>query len=170
MTQITEQQFLELYDTHVGKIYRYIYFRVNAEELAQDLTSEVFLKSWQYLSSKSVGNPRAFFYQIARNLVTDFYRKKDKTPISLEEITDRPISDKSDSPMDLASISLDMNSVKLALRQLSPDYQEIIIWRYLDELETKEIAEILNKSEGAVRTLLSRALSDLRKALEYNNS
>jgi len=72
--------------------------------------------------------------------------------------------------MDLAAVSLDMSSVKQALRQLSPDYQEIIIWRYLDELETKEIAEILNKSEGAVRTLLSRALSDLRKALEYNNS
>ena len=59
-----------------------------------------------------------------------------------------------------------MNSVKLALRQLSPDYQEIIIWRYLDELETKEIAEILNKSEGAVRTLLSRALGELRGRMQ----
>ena len=157
---------MEFYDAHVGKIYRYIYFRVNIEELAQDLTSEVFLKSWQYLSVKSVGNPRAFFYQVARNLIVDFYRKKDKTPISLEEITDKPISDKSDSPLDLASVSADMNSVKLALRQLSPDYQEIIIWRYLDELETKEIAEILNKSEGAVRTLLSRALGELRGRMQ----
>ena len=164
--QISEEQFLGLYDAHVGKIYRYIYFRVNAEELAQDLTSEVFLKSWQYLSSKSVGNPRAFFYQIARNLITDFYRKKDKTPISLEEITDKPVADKSDSPLDLAAISSDMSSVKKALRQLSPDYQEIIIWRYLDELETKEIAEILNKSEGAVRTLLSRALGELRGRMQ----
>jgi RNA polymerase sigma-70 factor (ECF subfamily) len=163
---VTEQQFLELYDAHVGKIYRYIYFRVNAEELAQDLTSEVFLKSWQYLSSKSVGNPRAFFYQIARNLITDFYRKKDKMPIALSEITDRPISDKSDSPLDLAAVSSDMTSVKQALRQLSPDYQEIVIWRYLDELETKEIAEILNKSEGAVRTLLSRALGELRGKMQ----
>jgi len=164
--KFTEQQFLECYDQHVGKIYRYIYFRVNAEELAQDLTSEVFLKSWQSLSLKGVSNPRAFFYQVARNLVTDFYRKKDKTPISLEEITDKPISDKTASPLDLAAVSLDMNLVKQALRQLSPDYQEIIIWRYLDELETKEIAEILNKSEGAVRTLLSRALGELRGRMQ----
>jgi len=163
--QISEQQFLELYDTYVGKIYRYIYFRVNAEDLAQDLTSEVFLKSWQYLSSKSVSNPRAFFYQVARNLIADFYRQKDKAPISLEEITDKPVADKSDSPLDLVSATLEMNSVKQALQQLSPDYQEIIIWRYLDELETKEIAEILNKSEGAVRTLLSRALGELRGRL-----
>ncbi|MBU3901328.1 sigma-70 family RNA polymerase sigma factor [Patescibacteria group bacterium] len=198
MANLSEQQFLELYDANVGKIYRYIYFRVGLEEPAQDLTSEVFLKSWQYISQQfnpprlvsdpasiSLGeageseraapllkggagglkNPRAFFYQVARNLITDFYRQKNKSPISLEEIADRPIVDKADSPSDLAAIALDMASVKKALMRLNDDYREIIIWRYLDELEIKEIAEILDKREGAVRTLLSRALADLKEIL-----
>ncbi len=170
--QITEQQFLELYDVNVGKIYRYIYFRVGTEELAQDLTSEVFLKSWQYISNQQstvsrqrLKNPRAFFYQVARNLIMDFYRQKNRSPISLEEIADRPLADKTNSPSDLAAIALDMDAVKKALLSLNDDYREIIIWRYLDELEIKEIAEILDKREGAVRTLLSRALGSLKEVL-----
>lgn len=172
MPQVTEREFLELYDNNVGKIYRYIYFRVGSEESAQDLTSEVFLKSWQYITQRSVDrrqplkNPRAFFYQVARNLITDFYRQKDKAPLSLEEIADKPIADKSSGPKEMASISLDMASVKKALLRLNDDYREIIIWRYLDELEIKEIAEILEKREGAVRTLLSRALANLKEILE----
>lgn len=193
MSQITEQQFLELYDANVGKIYRYVFFRVGSEEQAQDLTSEVFLRSWQYfnglrttdyglppnpvvfdkvsgggrwtVAGRRIKNPRAFFYQVARNLITDFYRQKNRLPIRLEEIADRPIADKADSPSDLAAVSLDMDSVRKALLRLNDDYREVIIWRYLDELDIKEIAEILDKREGAVRTLLSRALASLKEVL-----
>lgn len=169
---ITEQQFLELYDANVGKIYRYVFFRVGSEEQAQDLTSEVFLKSWQYINnqptvnSKQLKNPRAFFYQIARNLIADFYRQKDRLPISLEEIADKSIADRAHSPSDLAAVSLDMDSVKKALLRLSDDYREVIIWRYLDELEIKEISEILDKRENNVRTILSRALTELKEILK----
>lgn len=169
MNEFSEKQFLEWYDRYVGKIYRYIYFRVGAAETAQDLTSEVFLKSWQYLNSRGVNNPRAFFYQVARNLITDFYRKKDSLPISLEEIADKTFSDKISDKNEFerkTGVSLEMETVKRALKKLNGDYQEIIIWHYLDELEIKEIAEILDKREGTVRTLLSRALNELREALK----
>lgn len=166
---------MELYDANVGKIYRYIYFRVGSEAQAQDLTSEVFLKSWQYIGDQSaaggakpLANPRAFFYQVARNLITDFYRQKDKAPISLEEIADKPIADKSGGPIDAASRALDMDAVKKALGRLNDEYREVIIWRYLDELDIKEIADILNKREGNVRTLLSRALAALKEVVNQD--
>ena len=173
---ISETQFLELYDVNVAKIYRYIYFRLNSETTAQDLTSEVFLKCWQNLSKdggKEVKNHRAFIYQITRNLIVDFYRQKDKLPISLEEIADSgnkiadklPIADRNNDLQEIASKTLDVERIKKALGGLNSDYQEIIIWRYLDELEIAEIAEIMEKKEGAVRTLLSRALADLREVL-----
>lgn len=170
-SHMSEQQFLEHYDANVGKIYRYIYFRVGSQEQAQDLTSEVFLRSWQYISNQTVGskqlkNPRAFFYQVARNLITDFYRQKDRSPLSLEEIADRTIADKKDGPSEMAAVSLEMESVKKALGRLNDDYREVIIWRYLDELEIKEIAQILDKREGTVRTLLSRALAALKEVLK----
>lgn len=177
MPVINEQQFLEIYDKNVGKIYRYIYFRVGSEEMAQDLTSEVFLKSWQHLQKNGItdsqsvdeiqlNNPRAFLYQVARNLITDYYRKKDKEPLSLEEITDRTISDKEESQVEKTAKNIEFEAVKKALSYLSDDYQEIIIWRYLDELEIREIAEIMRKPEGTVRTLLSRALGRLKEVLK----
>jgi len=169
---ILEEQFLALYDKNVEKIYRYIFFRVGAEETARDLTSEVFLKSWQYFNktpgekSHQVVNPRAFIYQIARNLIVDFYRQNNRLPISLDEIADKTFADKKNDPAELILHSLEMETVRGALTNLSDDYQEIIIWRYLDEMEIREIAEILNKSEGAVRVLLSRALNSLKSALK----
>lgn len=174
MNNHDEKQFLEFYDLYVDKIYRYIFFRVGSEELAKDLTSDAFLKSWQYLNknqelgikNQELRNPRAFIYQVARNLIADNYRQKDRAPLSLEEIADKRIADKTDGPVEQVMLSLEIESVKGALSCLSEDYQEIIIWRYLDELEIKEIAEILEKSEGAVRTLLSRALSDLKGILK----
>lgn len=172
---ITESQFLEIYDANVAKIYRYIYFRVNSETAAQDLTSEVFLKCWQNLSreNKEVKNHRAFIYRITRNLVVDFYRQKEKLPIYLTEISgdgnktaDKlPIADRNYDLQENASRALDMERIKKALNKLNPDYQEIIIWRYLDELEIAEIAEIMEKKEGAVRTLISRALANLKEIL-----
>lgn len=165
-----EKNFLELYDQYVGKIYRYIYFRIGTEEQAQDLTSEVFLKSWQYLGDKKdlkdkVKNPRAFFYQIARNLIADFYRQQDRSPISLDEIADKFIVDKSEALPEQMEKQLEIESIKRSLMYLTPDHQEVIIWRYLEDLETKEIADILEKSEGAVRVLLSRALGELKTFL-----
>ncbi len=168
---ISEQEFLELYDAYVGKIYRYIYFRVGAEEVAQDLTSDVFLKSWEWLNdaekraNKSFENPRAFFYQVARNLVADFYRQKDRAPISFDEIADKSVVDKKAGPLEEAIKINEMDDVKKALQRINDDYREVIIWRYLDEMEIKEIAQILEKSEGAVRVLLSRALANLKEAL-----
>lgn len=181
MAKMEEKKFLDLYNENVAKIYRFIYFRVASEEIAQDLTSEVFLKAWQYINKpeivfglslgalkqdKQLKNPRAFFYQIARNLVVDFYRQKDKAPISLDEITDKAIADKSESLIEKTDKSLEMDFIKQAMIQLSEDYQEVIVWRYLDELSIKEIAVILDKSEGAVRVVLSRALSCLKEVMK----
>ena len=166
-----EVRFLEFYDQNVAKIYRYIYFRVSSEEQAQDLTSEVFLKCWQRMNSRkeNIANLRAFFYQVARNSIADFFRQRSHSPLSLSEITENSLADfpeKKSQPLDQVSATLEIDLIKKALNKLSGDYQEIIIWRYLDELEISEIAEIMEKKEGAVRTLLSRALAELRKVLE----
>lgn len=169
MTIIGEDQFLSFYDKYVDKIYRYIFFRVGSEFQAQDLTSEVFLRCWRRISNDSadkIKNPRAFLYQVARNLLVDFHRQKDKSLLSLDEIADKSIADKDDNLLDQTNQAIQFEQVKEALRSINDDYQEIIIWRYLDELEIAEIAEILNKSEGAVRVLISRALGSLKLVLK----
>lgn len=163
-----EKKFLKFYDENVANLYRYIYFRVGSKESTQDLTSECFFK---YLRSNSqIKNPRAFLYQIARNLIVDFYRQSAKKPLSLEEITAKG-PDFNDSRVDLheqAQRAGDIEAIKKSLGSLKEEYQEVIILRYIDELEINEIVEILGKKQGAVRTLISRALKALRGILKEN--
>ena len=76
-TQDTEA-FAEVYDFYLDRIFRFVYFKVNTKEEAQDLTSEVFLKVWRYIYNQKgkIENMNAFLYQTARNTVSDFYRDK----------------------------------------------------------------------------------------------
>jgi len=157
----------QFYDLYVERIYRFIFFKVNSEEDAKDLTSEVFLKTWQYLKAdKPIKNLNAFVYMVARNSVIDFYRSKSK-----KEITEEFVSNIADN--DLASRLLDKQladsetaELLTALKTLKEEYREAITLYYLDELNIKEISLILQKSPGAVRVLIHRALNALKATLK----
>ncbi|MFC1663673.1 RNA polymerase sigma factor [Patescibacteria group bacterium] len=159
------KKFSKIYDKHIDKIYRFIFLKVSSQEIAQDLTSEVFLRGWKSFKQKrDIENPTAFLYQIARNLVVDHYREKGKTrvfSIEYQEITD-PRANLEEK----AALTSDLNTVQQALTNIKEDYQTVIIWRYLDDLSILEIAEILDKSEEAVRVMLHRALKSLKN--EFN--
>jgi len=168
---ITSDVFGRLYDVHVKPIFRFIYFKVNSREEAEDLTSETFLKAWDYISrpgnENKIRNLKAFFYQIAGNLVVDFYRKKAFLPLPLNysaEKTDIP--DKQISDIDKIEKDDEVKDLKEALRIIPENYCDIVIWYYLEDLKISEISRIIQKSEGAVRVLIHRALKSLKKELE----
>ncbi len=158
--------FTEIYNKYIDKIYRFIFLRVNSEEKAQDLCSETFLKAWKTFNNKEkkVDNYQSFLYQIARNLIIDFYRKKSRTQIvPIEELN---ISDPAQDLENKTLINSDIKEVQTILTTLKQDYQDIIIWYYIEELSISEIAQILNKSEGATRVMLHRALNALRDKIQ----
>ncbi|MBI4739069.1 RNA polymerase sigma factor [Candidatus Woesearchaeota archaeon] len=167
---MNHQEFINLYDENVAGIYRYIFLRVSSKETAQDLTSEVFLRTWEYVGlpatvSVQIKSPRAFFYRVAKNLVVDFYREKSKAPISLDEL-EIQIPDAENNPEEKTGLALEMVSVQRALSGLKNDYRDVIIWHYLDDLSVPEIADILGKSEGAVRVILHRGLESARQLVD----
>ncbi|KKW08240.1 MAG: RNA polymerase, sigma-24 subunit, ECF subfamily [Candidatus Kaiserbacteria bacterium GW2011_GWA2_49_19] len=162
-----QKEFSRIYDQYIGKIYRFVFLRVNSTEAAQDLTSETFVRAWDRFktggSGPKVKNWAAFLYQIARNLVTDFYREKGKIQIVSASYVADP-----NPALDLenrAFLNSDVEQIKEALSRLGEEHQEVIIWRYLDGLSNKEIAEILDKPEGTVRVIIHRALEALRQEL-----
>jgi RNA polymerase sigma-70 factor (ECF subfamily) len=159
--------FSQIYDQYVEKIYRFIFLKVSSREIAEDLTSETFLRTWEAFKNqnpeKEIKNPQAFLYQIARNLVVDHYREKGRTKIISAEYV--PIADPREDLKEKAILTSDINVVRLALTNLSDDYQNVIIWHYLDDFSVPEIAKMLDKSEGAVRVLLHRALKVLKNRL-----
>lgn len=158
--------FTQIYDQYVERIYRFVFLKVNSPEIAEDITSETFLKGWKAFQAPGfkIENTSSFLYQIARNLVTDFYRQKEKfTIVTIENVT---LPDWENTPDQQADLSNEMTLIRTALANLKDDYQDIIIWRYLDELSISEISKILDKSEGAVRTMLHRALQALKTELK----
>ncbi len=169
---IDKAAFGRLYDLYVKPIYRFVYLKVNSREEAEDLTSETFLKAWDYISkpenSQKIRNARAFFYQVASNLVIDFYRKKALIPLSLDAISEN--SDIKDEKELIGSDKMikeaEMGELKRAFRNIPHNYSDTIIWYYLEDLKISEIAEVLKKSEGTVRVLIHRALKALKKELE----
>jgi len=166
---VKKREFVKLYDRYAPRIYRFTYLKVNSPQDSEDLTSETFFKFWQNLANKDekIDNPRALLYRIANNLVTDFYRKKSRTELILDPEEDNvlaKIPDKTDLNKRI-NLNSDMIKVKKALSQIKGEYQNIIIWRYLDDFSAKEISQIMEKPEGTIRVLIHRALSALKKGL-----
>ena len=160
-----QKNFSQLYDQYIDKIYRFVFLRVNSQEVAEDLTSETFLRGWRSFKDeeKKIINPSAFLYQIARNLVIDFYREKGKVQVFSAEST--PINDPRINLEEKALLGSDIDTVKQAIGNLKEDYQAVVIWHYLDDLSVPEIANVMEKPEGTIRVMLHRALKALKKEL-----
>ena len=160
-----KKKFGQLYDNHLDEIYRFVFLKVSTREVAQDITSETFRKGWEAFKNRpDMDNPRAYLYRIARNLVIDHYRTK-KQHISDQEIIDE-LEDHSKNLEDKAAETKEMAKVKKAMENLKESYQDIIIYKYLEEMENSEIARIMDKSEGAVRVTAHRAINALEKEIE----
>jgi len=164
-----KRKFGKLYDKHIDEIYRFVFLKVSTREVAQDITSETFRKGWEaYKQNPEMENPRAYLYRIARNLVIDHYRTK-KQHVSDQEIIDE-LEDESKDLQERAAEHKDMAMVKKAMEKLKDDYQDIIIYKYLEEMTNSEIARITGKSEGAVRVTAHRAINALEKEIEKMNN
>ncbi len=178
------KDFEEIYDTHVEQIFRFVYLKVGSKDDAEDITSRVFIQTWKSVDgpdSVTPKNPRALLYKVARNLVIDHYRKN--RPVREEDseedtaspqkkakpkqvpLEDVMIEDREIRPDEKALLNSQIEEVKQSLQDINEDYQNVIIWYYLDELTVPEIAELLDKPEASVRVLIHRAVDSLKKQL-----
>lgn len=157
-------EFGKIYDKYVDKIYRFVFLKVNSQEIAEDLTSEVFSRGWQSFEDKKcdIKNVTAFLYQIARNLIVDHYREKGQAQLVSVDLAPQ-IEAKGRTLEETAMLKSEVNNVKAALANIKEEYREVVIWYYLDELSVPEIAKILGKSEEATRVQIHRAIKALRQ-------
>ena len=159
------EAFGRLYDMHVDRVYRHIYYRVGNEADAQDLTQQVFLKAWQAIGRyKKMASPFvAWLMTISHNLVIDFYRtRKDRAYLEAEVLAD----DSLPSPERAAEASIEQQRLRKAILQLGGDEQQVVMLRFIEGFEFAEIASLLRKKEGNIRVILHRALVKLRSILE----
>ena len=168
MSYLKKRIFNKIYNKYIDKIYRFVFLKVSSKEIAEDLCSETFSRFWKEIrQGKEIENPSAFLYRIVRNLIIDHYREKSRVQmVSINNHDNHSVPEMADPNSNIiqqAVITSDVNTVKQAMTNLREDYQNVIIWHYLDELSIPEIAKMLNKSEGTVRVILHRALKSLRE-------
>lgn len=162
--KLDREAFGVIYDHFSDKLYRFIYFRVGHKEMAEDLLSDTFVKAWtrigQLTSSKALSS---WLYQIAKNNIIDYYRVK-KTTIDLEEVAE--ILEDAASPVDEANLVIEHRVVLQLLDQLPSDQQQIIQYKFFEDLDNAEIAQIMGKSEGSVRVIQHRAVNKLKELVD----
>ena len=160
-----EQFFSQIYDEHVDKIYRFVFFKVSDESLAQDITSETFTRLWKEISEdKEVKNPHGFLFKVARNLIFDYYRTKDRNPINLDNVD--TILDKNQDIEKKAVQNDDMRIILMAMDKLNDDYRVALSMYYIEQEPVSEVAKALGKSNGAARVIIHRAMRELKKFME----
>ncbi len=165
-----EKAFGELYKKYLASIYRYVFMRVGyRKHEAEDITHQVFMSAWQNMRTyKTQGFPfSSWLYRIAHNAVIDYYRTQ-RPSFDLEFVDDNVAF--ADIPELESHIDdrMQMEGIRVALTKLEPDQQNVIIMKFVNELENKEIAQALGKTEGAIRVIQHRALKQLKVILQPN--
>lgn len=150
--------FSQLYDAYIRKIYNFVYYKTLNKEVAEDIVSSVFLKAWRSLATYNENNFSAWLYTIARNTVIDYYRQK-KDHKDIDDCWDLASLDDFESRIDK---HLNIEQIKKSLTKLKSIERDIIIMRFWLDLPYAEIAIRLDKSEGAIKMALARALKKIK--------
>lgn len=155
-----------LYNHYHPKIYRFVFIKVSRREEAEDLTHQVFLHAWEHMGSyEERGYPfSSWLYQIARNAVVDHYRTR-KKELSLDEMDPDDFGETVGIELGIHE-KFELARVRLAIRELKPTEQDVIIMRFVEDLTPREIAAAVGKSEGAVKLIQHRALKQLKALLK----
>jgi RNA polymerase sigma-70 factor (ECF subfamily) len=161
------EAFALLYERYVDVVYRYVYYRVGSHHVAEDLTSETFVRALRRLDSFTwTGRDiAAWFVTIARNIVVDHVKSsRYKLEITTGDLLDG--DEREPSPETEVLDRLRDERLLAAVRELKPDQQECVSLRFLQGLSLAETAEAMGRTPGAVKQLQLRAVRSLHRALE----
>ena len=154
-----------LYELHIDRIYNYVYYRVGNSHDAEDLTARVFFRAIQHIQNyQDQGVPfSAWLYRIARNMLANWYRDNSKRQmISLDSIGQQHAVD---DPEFATELQEDREALLAGILRLPPDRQELLILKYVERMSNAEIGQIMERSEGAIKSLYHRTMLSLRDDL-----
>ena len=150
-----------MYTTYADEIYRFLFVHVRDVELAEDLTADTFIKAWNQFASFNGKFERAWLYAIARNCLTDHWRKK--RPVPLEEDVD--VVDEAPSPEEALDNKMRARRVVQAVSKLPRDMKSVVTLRFLQGYSVRDTAQALGLTEANVRVVQYRALKKLKGVL-----
>ncbi len=152
-----------IYDYLSPAIYRYAYHMLGDPGLAEECLADTFKRFLQAIQGKKGPHThlKAYLYRIAHNWITDHYRYRSNRDVELSE---NLIDDKPDPHAEVHG-KFEREYLQKIMQKLTPEQQQVIILRYVEEYDNEEVAKIMNKSVGSVKAMQHRALTALRQNL-----
>ena len=165
--QRLDRDFTELYRSHLRDVYSYAYYRIGNHHDAEDLTEQTFLQAYRHFERaqrESDGRPlRPWLIRIAHNLAANYYRDRSRRPqTQLDEAA--PISAPHPTE-DVVEGREEAMEVLAGVARLPGDRREALIMRFALDMDNREIARALGRSEGATKVLIHRAIRQLEQGL-----
>jgi RNA polymerase sigma-70 factor (ECF subfamily) len=167
-----DAEFSELYRTHLRDVYSYLYYRLGNHHDAEDLTEQTFLQAYRHFERaqrESDGRPlRPWLIRIAHNLAANLYRDRSRRPQS--PLDERMPLAAPHSTEDLVSGRDELAHVLAGVQQLPDDRREALIMRFALDMDNREIARALGRSDGATKVLIHRAIRQLETILQEDEA
>ena len=136
------------------KIYRYCYFRVKNQHLAEDITQETFLRFFESSTYKDTGRPLAYLYTIARNLCIEEFRKAPVEELK-EELAQEGFEEK----------FIRQQALKQAMAELSKEEEELLLLRYVNQVSFADLCKLYGRSRFALHRELSKITDKLERRI-----
>jgi len=165
--------FEDAFTAYGDELFRHAFFHLSDRERAVDLVQDTYLRSYEYAKEGDIQNMRAFLYRTLRHLIIDEYRRKKSASLDAmlekdEHAADARVPAKEHDALEAAMDRLDAARAVERLKDLSPEYAEVLALRYLDGLSPAEIANRLDVTQNLVSVRIHRALKSLKDLLEKN--
>jgi RNA polymerase sigma-70 factor (ECF subfamily) len=162
-----DAEFTDLYRAHLRDVYSYAYYRIGNHHDAEDLTEQTFLQAWRHFERarrEADGRPlRPWLIRIAHNLAANYYRDRARRPQT--ELEDAAVVSAPHATEQLVEGREELRDVLEGVAALPDDRREALIMRFALDMDNREIARALGRSEGATKVLLHRAIKQLEGAL-----
>ncbi len=155
-----------LYERYVDRIYNYVYYRVGNHQDAEDLTARTFYRALKHIARyQDRGAPfEAYLYRIAHNLVANWYRDNERRQFSFyDQVT--VSAPERDEPAAVAEMKDERETMLQAIRRLPPERQQLIVLKFVEKMSNADIAQVMERTEGAIKSLYYRTLAELRGEL-----
>jgi RNA polymerase sigma-70 factor (ECF subfamily) len=166
--QRLDRDFTELYRAHLRDVYSYAYYRIGNHHDAEDLTEQTFLQAYRHFERaqrESNGRPlRPWLIRIAHNLAANYYRDRSRRPVT--RLEDAAVITALHDTEDLVESREEVDEVLAGVARLPDDRREALIMRFALDMDNREIARALGRSEGATKVLIHRAIKQLEQGLK----
>jgi RNA polymerase sigma-70 factor, ECF subfamily len=163
-----DRDFEELYRAHLRDVYSYSYYRVGNHHDAEDLTEQTFLQAYRHFERaqrESHGRPlRPWLIRIAHNLAANYYRDRSRKPQT--QLEDAAIVSEPHATDELVEQREELEEVLSGVANLPDDRREALIMRFALDMDNREIARALGRTEGATKVLIHRAIRQLEESLK----